>query len=159
MTHDKTLLTRLELTFGRAVIRGITTGMLEHADDPRALATYRQMITNLYANLGGSHDQAEQLAADIQHLVLNPEAQSNGAKDLTAATAICGDGPMAGEEFTVPLDPAGHPTDVVDVAGHTYQLAMQPPPTGARPWRYTTVREGTLLVLEGGQTQPERPRA
>lgn len=65
---------------------------------------------------------------------------------------ICADGPMAGREFAVSLDEAGSPPDVVDVDGHTYLLAVQQRPLQGRPWRYTVVDEGVLLVLDGGRT-------
>jgi len=67
-------------------------------------------------------------------------------------TAICADGPMAGEQFPVALDETGSPPDVVDVDGHTYLLAVQSQPSEARPWRYAAVREGTLLLVDGEQS-------
>lgn len=70
----------------------------------------------------------------------------------TTSAAFCADGPVAGEEFSVVLDETGSPPEVVDVEGHTYLLAVQPQPLDARPWRYTVVRDGTLLLLDGGRS-------
>lgn len=63
------LITRLQVTFGAGVINGITSGMREH-QDPAALATYRQMIINLYLSAGGDASEAARLAQDVQDIVL-----------------------------------------------------------------------------------------
>ena len=64
------------------------------------------------------------------------------------ATGLCVDGPMAGDEVTVPLVD-GEPPTVIDVNGSTYMLAVQPTPADRRPWRYTVVRLGDLIDPDG----------
>jgi hypothetical protein len=95
------LITRLQVTFGAGVINGITSGMREYQDQA-ALATYRQMIVNLYRSVGGDASDAARLAQDVQDIVL--QAEHDGASHQH---------PLIGKQLH---DSAGHTLTVTAVA-------------------------------------------